>query len=450
MSSGMPDYSGTSVPRLPLHLGPRVQSNRQAPRVQLATKSAPVAKQQHPSPGDRGTQQTGSARFKDACQKAAIYADRVEAHFHSQPDSFRQFLELLRRHESTDDAVQDVWREMSNLLSGSAELLSEFSKFLPEALCCSINSQLGELRADNIGAWVSEAAPAFPVCVIFVATTDDDGPVTCTSGFGDLVALMRGCIAFAVLDVNMQADVGHEMLDWLAPPSLPMWRVYHKGVCCAESSGWPTSSELQNLLDKSDERYGWKRFTDASGQQPALHASKSEAQQIDRQRAHAAAQEIARMLVPGSSRSTAELLGQVEGVSPWQTKAITVVETLCAAAEVDYVITTIAQLCAPPAGGGQAAVSLSDIAILCRRNRSRSYVKQQLLAHGIPVSRGGCSDKQHDAVKLLQIRRAEGHRWRFVFVVGMMDGQMPLCACDPAAIPAVPTTAIMDKTSSLV
>ena len=54
-------------------------------------------------------------------------------------------------------AVQDVYTDVSNLLSGSQELLSEFSMFLPEVIRCSINSQPGEIRSDNVEAWVSEA-----------------------------------------------------------------------------------------------------------------------------------------------------------------------------------------------------------------------------------------------------------------------------------------------------
>ena len=100
----------------------------------------------------------GAINYDDALQKAAIYVNRIKGHFHDRPDSFRQFLELLRLHKTNMIAVQDVYNDVSNLLSGSQELLDEFSMFLPEVIRCSINSQLGEIRAGNVEAWVSEAA----------------------------------------------------------------------------------------------------------------------------------------------------------------------------------------------------------------------------------------------------------------------------------------------------
>jgi hypothetical protein len=215
----------------------------------------------------------GAINYDDALQKAAIYVNRIKGHFHDRPDSFRQFLELLRLHKTNMIAVQDVYNDVSNLLSGSQELLDEFSMFLPEVIRCSINSQLGEIRADNVEAWVSEAAPAFPICVIFVAPK---GPLMYPSDFHDLVAHMRGCIAFAILDVNLQSAVGHAMLNasrmnhQAQPPTLPVWKLYHKGMHCAEASGWPTSFTLQNLLHTHSKQYGWKAITAANGQQPAL------------------------------------------------------------------------------------------------------------------------------------------------------------------------------------
>ena len=224
--------------------------------------------------GYRTVNATGGAiNYSDALQKAAIYVNRIKTHFQDAPDAFRQFLELLRLHKTNMIAVQDVYNDVSNLLSGSQELLNEFSMFLPEVIRCSINSQLGEIRADNVEAWVSEAAPAFPICVIFVAPK---GPLMYPADFHDLVAHMRGCIAFAILDVNLQAAVGHAMLnnarrDMRAePPSLPVWKLYHKGMHCAEAVGWPTGFSLQGLLHTHRKQYGWKAITAANGQQPAL------------------------------------------------------------------------------------------------------------------------------------------------------------------------------------
>ena len=220
----------------------------------------------------------GAINYSDALQKAAIYVNRIKHHFANRPEAFRQFLELLRLHKTNMIAVQDVYNDVSNLLAGSQDLLSEFSMFLPEVIRCSINSQLGEIRADNVEAWVSEAAPAFPICVVFVAPK---GPLHMPKDFDDLVAHMRGAIAFAILDVNLQAAVGHAMLnasrrDMRAEaPSLPVWKLYHKGMHCAEASGWPTGFTLQNLLTTHSRQYGWKAITASNGERPALQPGRT-------------------------------------------------------------------------------------------------------------------------------------------------------------------------------
>ena len=253
---------------------PHQQQQQQSQPHQQQQPYGTWVEQQQKAVGYHTVNSTGGAiNYTDALQKAAIYVNRIKGHFHERPDHFRQFLELLRLHKTNMIAVQDVYNDVSNLLSGSQELLNEFSMFLPEVIRCSINSQLGEIRADNVEAWVSEAAPAFPICVIFVAPK---GPLMYPSDFHDLVAHMRGCIAFAILDVNLQTAVGHAMLNasrlnhQAEPPTLPVWKLYHKGMHCAEASGWPTSFTLQNLLHTHSKQYGWKAITAANGQQPAL------------------------------------------------------------------------------------------------------------------------------------------------------------------------------------
>ena len=120
-------------------------------------------------------------------------------------------------------------------------------------------------------------APPFPICIVFLAGRADAS--SWPQEFRDLVVNMRGVTAFAILDVQSQQAVGMAMLNAMAGgaqvrpdrdaavaqpllsaaglcgaqsalEALPVWKLYHKGMHCAEASGWPTAFSLNKLLQQ--------------------------------------------------------------------------------------------------------------------------------------------------------------------------------------------------------
>lgn len=53
--------------------------------------------------------------------------------FASQPDIYKQFLEILQTYQRESKPIQDVYAQVTSLFSAAPDLLEDFKQFLPES-----------------------------------------------------------------------------------------------------------------------------------------------------------------------------------------------------------------------------------------------------------------------------------------------------------------------------
>jgi paired amphipathic helix protein Sin3a len=91
---------------------PNMQPPVPMPNPNLAPLNAPKAKQ---------------VEFNHAIS----YVNKIKTRFAAEPDKYKQFLEILQTYKQSKP-IKEVYKEVSELFKGSADLLDEFKQFLPD------------------------------------------------------------------------------------------------------------------------------------------------------------------------------------------------------------------------------------------------------------------------------------------------------------------------------
>ena len=58
---------------------------------------------------------------------------RCQNRFSSQPDIYKQFLEILQTYQRESKPIGDVYAQVTTLFNGAPDLLEDFKQFLPES-----------------------------------------------------------------------------------------------------------------------------------------------------------------------------------------------------------------------------------------------------------------------------------------------------------------------------
>ena len=64
--------------------------------------------------------------------QALNYLTKIEKTFEDEPGTYRAFVEIMHKFRNKQKSTKDVYKEVSRLLKGHAELLAEFWQFLPD------------------------------------------------------------------------------------------------------------------------------------------------------------------------------------------------------------------------------------------------------------------------------------------------------------------------------
>ncbi|KAI9699199.1 MAG: Transcriptional regulatory protein sin3 [Bogoriella megaspora] len=76
-----------------------------------------------------GLEKRGPVEFNHAIS----YVNKIKNRFASQPDIYKQFLEILQTYQRESKPIQDVYAQVTHLFSSAPDLLEDFKQFLPES-----------------------------------------------------------------------------------------------------------------------------------------------------------------------------------------------------------------------------------------------------------------------------------------------------------------------------
>ncbi|KAL2353175.1 hypothetical protein BJ546DRAFT_130508 [Cryomyces antarcticus] len=79
--------------------------------------------------GAAGMEKRGPVEFNHAIN----YVNKIKTRFQSQPDIYKQFLEILQTYQRESKPIQDVYGQVTALFKGASDLLEDFKQFLPES-----------------------------------------------------------------------------------------------------------------------------------------------------------------------------------------------------------------------------------------------------------------------------------------------------------------------------
>ncbi|KAJ5899978.1 hypothetical protein N7495_004722 [Penicillium taxi] len=95
---------------------------------------------------------------------AISYVNKIKNRFSSQPEIYKQFLEILQTYQRESKPIQDVYAQVTQLFNTAPDLLEDFKQFLPESAAHAKQQQqqqqarlaeeqipLSSLRGDPIG-----------------------------------------------------------------------------------------------------------------------------------------------------------------------------------------------------------------------------------------------------------------------------------------------------------
>ncbi|ORX58826.1 hypothetical protein DM01DRAFT_1301529 [Hesseltinella vesiculosa] len=63
---------------------------------------------------------------------AINYVNKIKNRFANEPDTYKQFLEILQTYQKEQKPIQEVYTQVQQLFNGNQDLLDEFKQFLPD------------------------------------------------------------------------------------------------------------------------------------------------------------------------------------------------------------------------------------------------------------------------------------------------------------------------------
>ncbi|CAM0137869.1 unnamed protein product [Umbelopsis sp. WA50703] len=92
----------------------------------------PPASQQQPQQPASHQGANGGRRAPVEFNHAINYVNKIKNRFSSEPDTYKQFLEILQTYQKEQKPIQEVYAQVQVLFNGSVDLLDEFKQFLPD------------------------------------------------------------------------------------------------------------------------------------------------------------------------------------------------------------------------------------------------------------------------------------------------------------------------------
>lgn len=89
----------------------------------------------------------GPVEFDDALS----YVNKVKNRFASQPDTYKQFLDILATYQKESRSIQDVYVQITNLFNSAPDIMEDFKQFLPETTLWHAEVQAAQTESAGAG-----------------------------------------------------------------------------------------------------------------------------------------------------------------------------------------------------------------------------------------------------------------------------------------------------------
>ncbi|KAI8880277.1 hypothetical protein K501DRAFT_275772 [Backusella circina FSU 941] len=101
-------------------------------------------------PTSRGTvDESATRRAPVEFNHAINYVNKIKNRFSSDPETYKQFLEILQTYQKEQKPIQEVYAQVQILFNGANDLLAEFKQFLPDTSSSSSTSINEKKRAST-------------------------------------------------------------------------------------------------------------------------------------------------------------------------------------------------------------------------------------------------------------------------------------------------------------
>ncbi|KAF2858742.1 hypothetical protein K470DRAFT_300639 [Piedraia hortae CBS 480.64] len=100
-----------------------------------AAGTSPRAATPNAQAGDGGADGMGAGDRRGPVEfnHAISYVNKIKNRFSTQPDIYKQFLEILQVYQRESKPIQDVYGQVTDLFKTAPDLLDDFKQFLPES-----------------------------------------------------------------------------------------------------------------------------------------------------------------------------------------------------------------------------------------------------------------------------------------------------------------------------
>ncbi|KAI8137486.1 hypothetical protein BJV82DRAFT_583646 [Fennellomyces sp. T-0311] len=87
----------------------------------------------HTPPPSSHDDSTSNRKAPVEFNHAINYVNKIKNRFATDPETYKQFLEILQTYQKEQKPIQEVYAQVQTLFNGAHDLLDEFKQFLPEA-----------------------------------------------------------------------------------------------------------------------------------------------------------------------------------------------------------------------------------------------------------------------------------------------------------------------------
>jgi paired amphipathic helix protein Sin3a len=130
------------------------------PTDNMAPLGAALANGGTPIPAGPGgaVEKRGPVEFNHAIS----YVNKIKNRFASQPDIYKQFLEILQTYQRESKPIGDVYAQVTRLFESAPDLLEDFKQFLPESAAHANAISRRQATEDVFAISNTRAEPGYP------------------------------------------------------------------------------------------------------------------------------------------------------------------------------------------------------------------------------------------------------------------------------------------------